>query len=41
MTALLAYLEHCEASLRVCLRYAYFAETKFFFTESTVNKGKS
>ena len=41
MAALSAYLEHCEASLRVCLGYAYFTETKFFFTESIVNKGKS
>ena len=25
----------------VCFGFAYFAKTKFFFTESTVDKGKS
>ena len=27
--------------LRVCLGSAYFVETENFFTESTINKGKS
>ena len=27
--------------LRVCLEFAYFAETENFFTESIVDKGKN
>ena len=30
MATLSTNLEHCEASLRVCLGSAYFAETKHF-----------
>ena len=30
-----------NAIFRACLEFAYFVETKIFFTKSTIDKGKS
>ena len=38
---LLTLLVLLSLSLIICLGIAYLVETEFFFTESTVNKGKN